>query len=158
MHAERPNLGTFPEIVSENLEHKTVKLPRDFAGERNLVFIAFQREQQRDIDTWSPHLSEFIAADPTLEHYELPVIDRLNSLSRWFINSGMRRAIEDHGARARTISIYTDKKAFEAPLNIESELTIFVMVVDRTGKIMWRTEGPWSQNNSDSLTSFLKSS
>ena len=36
--------GTFPKLTASNLEKQTFSLPEDFAGDRNLLLIAFQRE------------------------------------------------------------------------------------------------------------------
>jgi hypothetical protein len=37
----------FPTVRAGNLNGRAFDLPRDFAGDLNLGFIAFQREQQR---------------------------------------------------------------------------------------------------------------
>ena len=37
--------GNFLPLKSETLEQQAVQLPQDFQGERNLLFIAFEREQ-----------------------------------------------------------------------------------------------------------------
>jgi len=50
-HAAAP-VAHFPPVTSENLSGKTFHLPADLEGDRNLLLIAFQREQQKNIDTW----------------------------------------------------------------------------------------------------------
>jgi hypothetical protein len=53
--SERPTAapeGTFPKLTAANLEKQAFSLPEDFAGDRNLLLIAFQREQQQNVDTW----------------------------------------------------------------------------------------------------------
>jgi hypothetical protein len=99
--------GTFPRLIAANLEKETFSLPEDFAGDRNLLLIAFQREQQQNVDTWLNQMKRFEHSSGFL-YYELPTIDRLNPIARWFINSGMRRGIPDRNARARTITLYLD--------------------------------------------------
>src|SRR5271157_4132999 len=44
--------GHFPGLKASSLEGQSFDLPGDFKGDRNLLFIAFEREQQTSIDTW----------------------------------------------------------------------------------------------------------
>lgn len=147
----------FPEVTSENLEKKSFHLPHDFAGERNLLFVAFEREQQEQIDTWLKEVKGFKAVDAGLEYYEIPTIDQVNPVVRWFINRGMRGGIPDLGARERTITLYIDKTPFKESLQIPSESTIYVFVVNKTGEVLWRSEGSFSEAKGASLLEYLRS-
>ena len=42
----------FPTVTGSNLQRKSLRLPEGFEGEWNLVFIAFQQWQQRQVDSW----------------------------------------------------------------------------------------------------------
>ena len=146
--------GTFPKLKASNLENQTFSLPEDFAGERNLLLIAFQREQQQNVDTWLHQMKRF-ETSPGFNYYELPTIDRLNPFFRWFINSGMRRGIPDRNARARTITLYLDKPAFRKALNIPDEKRIYAILVDRSGRVLWRAEGDFDEAKAASLQAAL---
>jgi len=148
--------GKFPELTSTNLEKQTFHLPGDFAGERNLLFVAFTREQQEVVDTWLAQVKRFQAADPHLEYYEIPTIDRLNALTRWFINSGMRNGIPDLGARQRTITLYIDKQPFKESLRIPSETTIYIFVVNKAGDVLWWSDGAFDAAKGEALLAYLK--
>jgi hypothetical protein len=145
----------FPVVTSENLERKTFTLPRDFAGERNVVFIAFQRQQQQDVDTWVPFVKPLVARTPGTEYYEIPTIKRMITPMRWMIDGGMRRGIDDLGARERTITLYLDKDPFKRALGIASEREIHVLVVDRGGHVLWRTTGAFSDKKGQELAHAL---
>ena len=108
-------LGTFPKLTAANLQKKTLSLPEDFAGERNLLLIAFQRKQQKNVDTWLREMKRF-ESTPDFHYYELPTLGKLNPIARWFINRGMRSGIPDPEARARTITLYLDKAEFKKAL------------------------------------------
>ena len=41
----------FPRLIASNLEKRTFTLPDDFEGSRNLLLVAFQREQQQQAGT-----------------------------------------------------------------------------------------------------------
>jgi hypothetical protein len=146
--------GTFPQLTATNLEGTTLSLPADFAGERNLLLIAFQREQQKNVDTWLHQMKRF-ESSPGFRYYELPTIDKLNPLVRWFFNSGMRRGIPDRDARARTFTLYIDKPPFRKALNIADEKQIYAILIDRSGRVLWRAEGDFDEAKGSSLQDTL---
>ena len=88
--------GRMPIIKAETLNEREVTLPQDLPGVKTLVLIAFEREQQKNVDTWVNGLS--LKSNP-FAWIETPVIDPKNPIFRAFINSGMRRGIRRH-ARA----------------------------------------------------------
>jgi hypothetical protein len=151
-----PADGTFPQMTATNLADQSLSLPQDFAGERNLLLIAFEREQQKNVDTWIHQMKRFEAI-PAFRYYELPTIEKTNSMVRWFINSGMRRGIPDPNARARTITLYIDKAPFCQALNITDEKQIYAILVDRYGRVLWRAAGDFDESKAASLQAFLVS-
>ena len=146
--------GTFPKLTASNLENQTFSLPKDFAGDRNLLLIAFQREQQHNVDTWLHQMKRF-EISPGFQYYELPTLDKLNPVLRWFIDSGMRRGIPDRNARARTITLYLNKPAFRKALNLPDEKQIYAILVGRAGRVLWRAEGDFDEAKAASLQEVL---
>lgn len=145
----------FPTLTSSNLEGKTFTMPRDFAGERNVLFIAFLRQQQADVDTWVPFVKPLVARAPDAEYYEIPTIYRMIAPMRWMLNRGMKAGIDDRAARDRTITLYLDKDGFKRSLAIEDEKSIHVMVVDRDGRVLWRTTGSFTEEKGRALEQAL---
>jgi hypothetical protein len=129
-------------------------LPQDFAGDRSLLLIAFQREQQQNVDTWLHEMKRF-ARFPGFKYYELPTIDRLNPLTRWLIDHGMRRGISDREARSRTITLYLDKPSFRKALNLPDERRIYAILIDRPGRVIWRAEGDFNESKAADLQRVL---
>ncbi|HSR29075.1 MAG TPA: hypothetical protein VLY63_00820 [Anaerolineae bacterium] len=146
----------FPSVTGSNLMRSKVKLPEDFEGELNLVFVAFQQWQQDQVDTWLPFAQQSELDHPQMRYYELPTIRRLNPLARTFINEGMRAGIPDPVARERTITLYVDKDAFRQALQLPREDDIYVLLVDRQGQVLWRAEGTFAPNKAESLTEVLE--
>ena len=146
----------FPTVHGKNLEGQEFTLPRDFEQKRNLLVIAFKREQQHDSETWTPLLKRLTDEYPDLAFYELPVLTTFSPLRRLQINNGMRSAIADQGARHATITLYLEKEPFKHVLGIPDEESISLMLVDQAGTIFWRTPGAWSQEKERDLTRFLQ--
>jgi hypothetical protein len=145
----------FPNVQGSNLEGKDFNLPEDFDGELNLALIAFQREQQELVDTWLPFARFLEDRFEGFRYYEFPTIYKANAATRWFINTGMRRGIKDPKARATTITLYLDKKKFRRALEIPHEGTIYALLVDGTGRVIWRVDGTLSKGKRRALEDLL---
>ncbi len=154
--ANQPDSAVFPAVATESLAGKKYALPQDFEGDRNLVLIAFERDQQKNVDTWLHQIKQFEQLDSGLRVYELPTISRLDPFRRWFINTGMRRGIPDQSARARTLTLYLDKSSFKTSLKIDGEKTIYALLVNRAGQVLWRAEGDYDDSKAASLKLRLK--
>ena len=138
-------LGRFPLVEGTNLEGERFALPADFKGELNVVLVAFKREQQGDVDSWTPFLKSVAETRRDLRTYELPVLARGYRLMRPFIDGGMRRGIPDVAVRAATITLYIDKTPFREALRLPDEDRIYVLLVDRLGGVQWRTDGRFDE-------------
>jgi hypothetical protein len=145
----------FPTVTSENLEGTAMTLPADFAGERNIVFVAFERRQQDEVDTWVPFVKGLVARTPNTDFYEIPTIKRMMGIIRWTINRGMRGGIPDVAARERTVTLYIEKEPFKRSLAIATEETIQVLIVDRAGSVLWRTTGAFTAAKAAAMESAL---
>ena len=147
----------FPPVTGETLTGRVLDLPEDFEGELNLVFVAFKRDQQSDVDTWVPVGESVEAEYDDVRYYELPVINRLYAPARPFIDGGMRAGIPDRHTRERTVTVYTDKRTVRRALDIEAEDAIQAFLVDREGVVYWRAEGPRAEADADHLRDVLAS-
>lgn len=147
----------FPTVVAKDLHRKTVKLPEDFEGELNILFVPFKQWQQMSVNTWIPFVEKIEDENPGVYYYELPTIRKMNIISRTFINEGMRAGIPNPKSRARTITLYLNKSKFRKVLNIQNEDIIYVFLVDGNGKILWRTTGEYTSEKGEELSKIIQS-
>lgn len=133
-----------------------MSIPADLEGDLNLVVLAFWQRHQTLVDTWMPLGKNLEARYPGLAVYELPVIQDRSRISQWFIDSGMRAGIPDLAVRKRTITLYLDKPPFLEAIGINDDSTIHSMLIDRTGQIQWRAQGPLVEAAEVELTALLE--
>lgn len=153
--SQAPAMGQFPPLTASNLAGQTLSLPADFGGKRNLLLIAFERRQQQNVDTWLHQMKRYENVSG-FHYFELPTIERMNPVTRWFIDNGMRRGIPDPGQRARTVTLYLDKDPFCQSLRITDQKQIYALLVDPSGTVLWRAEGDFDEAKGASLTEALK--
>lgn len=144
-----------PKVKGSNLARQKMVFPDDFAGEINLVFIAFLRQHQEQIDEWVPFIEQLQKEYPGLHYYEFPTLPRRGFIYRTFLNEGMRAGIPDEAARARTITLYLDKMAFRKALDIDTERSMCVYLFEKSGDVLWRTEGRLTKEKREALRDLL---
>ena len=142
----------FPSVEGSNLAGRRFRLPEDFEGRLNIVLVAFEMEHQADVDTWTPLVKQLATADPGVRYYELPTIWRMNPVRQWFIDSGMRMGIPDPNTRAATITLYLDRAAFCQALGLPSTRSIYVLLVDDAGQVLWGESGRFTEAKGEGLT------
>lgn len=147
--------GTFPVIEAESLRGRELRLPADLKGARNLLLVAYKREQQADIDTWLAVLDTLTPQLPDFAYYELPTIGSGYKWMRAMIDGGMRQGIPDRAQRDRTITLYLDVDWFRAQIGTAGNDSIAALLVDREGNIAARWYGRYSAARGDSLRQML---
>lgn len=131
----------FPQVSGNNLADRTLTLPDDLVGELNLLLVAFEIYQQADIRTWLPVAAELKTAVSDFAYYELPILPAMNFFNRAIIDSGKRAGIADPTAREATITLYLDRRTFLDALKLPDTKRIYLLLVSKTGKVIWRTSG-----------------
>lgn len=145
----------FPRVPARNLQGVDVDLPDAFVGERNVVAIAFQRQHQALVDSWVPWFEARSESDPGLRFYEVPTIGRLWAPARRFIDGGMAAAIRVPEILQRTLTVYGDVNRVIRPLGIDNTSTIAIVCVDRSGEVLWRGHGGFTESLGSDLDRVL---
>ncbi len=145
----------FPIVSGSNLLRQKLTFPEDFRGNLNLLFIAFEQWQQMEVNSWIPVAKELEKQIEGLLYYELPTIQDRSIFSKIFINEGMRLGIPDHTSRERTITLYLEKDAFRRSLDMPDEDHIYVLLIDSSGDVIFRTRGAYTPESGESLCQAL---
>ncbi len=140
-----------PTVKGSNLKRQKMIFPDDFAGAINLVFIAFLRRHQDLIDEWVPFVEQLAREKPELHYYEFPTLPRKGLIYRTFLNEGMRAGIPNDATRARTITLYVEKRTFREALAIDTEQNIWLFLFDKSGNVLWRIEGKFTKDKGETL-------
>ena len=141
----------FPQILAENLNKEEVLVPDQLQGDPKLVVIAFQQWHQGLVNSWVPFLESLMVKHPSFDYYELPTIRSMNFIYRRFIDGGMRAGIPSRDTRGRTITLYIDKDPFKEALDIVTEETIYLFLLDSSGETVWRGEGGLTDEKAGAL-------
>lgn len=146
----------FPTIQGRNLHDEEVRFPDDVRGRPTLVLIAFKQRQQVNVNTWLDEVAAFERAIPGVRILETPTI----SSGAWglfagYIDGAMRSGIPDPEARARTVTFYTNVRRFRESLGLESEDTIYAVLLDRDARVRAIEEGDFEAGKLARMASAL---
>jgi hypothetical protein len=146
----------FPEVKGDNLNGETIQIPSQLNGEFNVLLVPFQMWQQDQVNSWVPFLEHLMNENPDFDFYELPTIRKMNFIARRVIDGGMRGGIPSRDTRARTVTLYIDKTPFKNALEIPTESTLYLYLVDKDGTILWEESGELSDEKATSLEDALR--
>ena len=133
----------FPDLEADDLNGRTLSLPKDLPGKPTIVLIAFKRKQQSSVDEWVDRLDLLPEGGPAW--IEMPVVGRGAAIFRSFVDKGMRAGITSEFMRGRTITIYSSRRAFNNALGIQSMKDIYVALVDPNGTVHILIQGDVSE-------------
>ena len=150
--AQQPKQVTFPSITSYSLDKARITLPGDMQGQIDLRLLSFKPEQQSDIDSWMPAAQALQHLNFQFRYYQLPVTERENFIFRWWETSSMRSDQTDPEALRWIVPIWVDRKKFFDDLAIPNDKQVVALLVDRQGKVLWRSAGPMTADKRTALT------
>ena len=138
----------FPTLRGRSLAGSDLVLPGDLAGVSNVLILAFQQRQQRDVDGWIAALEEAgVAGSPPHDEsgravpgelpavvYEIPMLGGKWQAFRGFIDGGMASSIRVPAVLSRTVTVYGQIGAVERALDLPERNQVYA-VVERAGHV-----------------------
>lgn len=148
---DAPRTATFPALSTFSLDKAKVNLPTDFEGKVNLLLISFEAEQSKDIESWMSTAQALQHINFQFRYYKMPVSNQENMIYRWWDTSSLRGAETDPETWHWIIPLYTNKNDFRHALNISNEKEIVLLLVDKTGQVLWKSSGRMTNDKKTSL-------
>ena len=130
----------FPKITAYSLAKTEVVLPDMAIGKITLIAIAFVREAQEMLDSWSIPFEDRFFNKPNYIYYEIPMLDGIWKLFRSSIDGGMRAGIpnEKHG---NVMTHYGNYKEYTSYLLIDNIHNGYIFLLDKEGIIRFSGMG-----------------
>jgi hypothetical protein len=146
----------FPTVTAYGLDKTKMTLPQDFAGPLNLLVLSFEREQEKEADSWLPLTQQIGQTNPGFHLYLLPIFTHENMLYRWWLNMSLRNSAPSESLWRWTVPLYVNKTEFRRTLEIPSEMDVVVLLTDKSGKVLWRGSGPYSDEKKAALSTVIQ--
>lgn len=143
-------LGKLPSLSVKRLDQTPLALPQQLPSERTLAVVVFHEGQREEARAWIRGLR--LEQEPAIAWLKLPVWNDPGDESR-------RRSIEQQlmqrhsspAERARLVPIFTDRQAFARATGLAGTDHVSVLVIDRSGNVLAKAQGPFDQAKADAL-------
>ncbi len=143
--------AAFPAVSSYNLNKQKVTLPGGMEGRINLLILSFAPEQQGQVNSWMSVARALQHLNFHARYYELPVFDNENFVFRWWDVSSLRSDETDPESWQWIVPLFVNKRKFLSELQIPNQKQVVVLLVNREGKVLWRTSGALTPDKRQSL-------
>ncbi len=145
-------MGRLPTLTVQRLDQQRVTQPPQLTATRTLALVAFHREHRVEIDSWVKGLR--LDQDKSIAWIKMPVLRDPGT-------EEARQAVENnlfarHADRAsKMVPVFTDREAFIRAAGISSAKHASVLVLDRSGQVLARVEGPYNEDKARALRETL---
>jgi hypothetical protein len=133
--------ASFPVVSADALDKQRVTLPAGLEGEVNLLVLSFAPDERNQVETWTAEAQALQHTHVNFRAYRMPVAERENVLFRWWANASLRSDETDPELWHWVVPLYVEKAQFRSQLGIADEKSVVVLLVDKTGRILWRATG-----------------
>ena len=135
--------GILPSITAEALDKTPLIVPSGLEGRQNLLLLSWARDQASQIDTWTAVAQALQHTDFNFRVYRMLISAPENALFRWWDNASLRAGETDPELLHWDVPLYTEEAMLRRALGLDvHDQSIVAVLVDRSGKILWKALGP----------------
>jgi hypothetical protein len=145
-------------LSTSNLLGEELTVPQDWGGELKLIVVAYDSDQQPDVDGWLEPLEGLNADFPELKGYYIPLLPKSAADAAVVIIGGMYLGAGNDENRERTVVVFTDVEEFNRLVAVESVEEIRLFLVGEDDVILWESAGPFQEETIGELRAVLEES
>ncbi len=146
----------FPHLKEENLAGQQVVLPDAASGKVAVLVFGFSRSSQNSTGPWMKHLRDDFGKNASVMLYQLPVLEEAPRMIRGMITSSMKKGLPE-AERATFVPVMHNEAELKKLVNYKEADDAYLIVLDRTGKIVYQTHGGPDASSYAELRSKLQS-
>lgn len=144
----------FPTMTGTTLSGETLTLPDVLTGRIGLLILADHYAARFEVEQWASYAMDTYGEQPELALYEVPLISGVGPLMRKVIDAAMVRGTPA-GTQSHVMTVYGDLRVLKKRLQIGGRPRAYVVLLGRTGRLIWRAEGELTQEKRAELDEAL---
>src|SRR5438270_459187 len=137
----------FPTVHGETLSGKGVVLPEAIKGRPAILILSFSRAAQEQTKAWGERLK---AQKVAAEYFQLLELEDVPRLFRGAVKSGIKKGIPPASYES-FILLFEGQDALKKVVGFQKSPDAYVLLLDGRGNIVWREQGPVSDENIDKI-------
>jgi ATP10 protein len=155
----------FPALSGETLSGESIEVPADLMGKKSIIGLAYSKKADEDLRTWfepaytkfiDPPKVSFLPEDPFEGNiYFIPMLQGLAKTVGGKIEKELKKGI-DPKLHKYILMFRGSVKEYKDELEMTSSSTPYFFVLDEQGKILYKTDGPYSDEKLEEIESYLE--
>lgn len=155
--AQAPVGDVFPELKGETLDDKTLTIPNDTKGKSTIVCLAYSEDAEKDLKTWyEPTYDKFIAKTELMSDafdvnlYFVPMFTGAKAGAAGSAKKQMKQDVQED-IQPHIIVYKGEIDTYKDKLKMDDKKKPYIFVLDKTGKIVFVTSGPYTEEKMDQI-------
>ncbi len=146
--------GRLPQLQAKRLDQKPIDFPQGLPAERTLALVVFGRSQRDEAHSWIEGMR--LRHDSSIAWLKMPVLeDPGEELARRAIEHRLLSRQPADSDRSRLVLLFTDRAAFVRAAQLSGSDHASVLVLDRRGVVLARSEGAFDEDKAQALRETL---
>jgi hypothetical protein len=147
--------ATIPAATGTALDGQSVSLPRDLSPSATILILGFSQHSQDATTAWERPVRTTLAGPgpkPAIGFYDMPFLQDAPSLIRPLIVRAIRKQVPN-ALQPRFVPLTSGETAWKqiSGYTPTAPDAAYVLLVDRSGSVLWQTHEPYSQVRFDEL-------
>ncbi len=144
----------FPNMTCQDIEGKSINLPADVSGKYTILGFAYSQKAEKALNTWyKPLYQKFIMVpDPKpmmwepydVNLYFIPMFSGLKKAAAGQFKKEVKEKV-DPNLQGNILLFKGKIKEYKKQLNMKDKTKPYFFLLDKDGKIIYRTEGAFSK-------------
>jgi hypothetical protein len=150
--ATAANATTIPAAQGIALDGHSVLLPRDLAGRATILILGFTQHSSDNTTAWQKSVGTSLANGPAINYFDMPFLQEAPSFIRPLIVRSIRKQVPDE-IKSRFVPLTAGEDAWKqiSGFTPSAADAAYVLLVDRSGNVLWQTHEAFSQTRFDEL-------
>ena len=135
---------TLPQTKAQTLSGKEVVLPDVAYGRVTLLIVGFTRKSGTATRAWGERLAKDYSSDARLSTYQLALLEDVPKFMRGFVAGGIRSSVPT-AKQDNFVLLFQQEKAWKAFVGFAAPDEAYLLLLDSSGNLAWRTHGVFSE-------------
>jgi hypothetical protein len=144
-----------PEIQGETLEGKSLELPTACAGKITLIVFSFTKKGGMSAWQWRDSFEKELGSNSNVSNYGVMFLEGVPRLLRGLASSGIKKGIPKN-MYSFLLRVYENETLWKERLNVSNEDDGYSVLLNSSGKVIWMSTAPFSENQFNELVDKTK--
>lgn len=135
-----------PEVRGTTFAGASVRLPEDLQGKVGVAIVGFTQASRDEVTGWGKRLANDYYGSSTVRYFEMPVLESVPRLLRGLVLGRIKASVSERG-KGTFLPILDHEAEWKIATGFNKPDDAYVLLLDGTGAILDRIEGPITDAN-----------